>query len=320
MKYIACTSCNYLYSLNNDYIYSNDEGSIKYNPQINVGWCLECNDFRDIQIGIKVDDIRDKKKLCEKELGSLKKKIIKFPSIKHRIKFLENEILEYDFLIYILNNKDSYCSCTKCGSTNIIFKDIDNSIWAHRKCIGHFVFKDINEDIRFRIEPIRIFPVTRRKSINILELILRCSIDMFDNHNVAMYQYKLFNYIPIIEDGIYYLYIRQAFVIANLRIDKKIVIDDIFIRNMYNYMGDINNISFDEYKSYINKAIAFFDTEIYLSKVGEYFIPTKICYPFIYPKTEDLSHELNHHVIDIMDSFPIWNVVQYTYFAYFSNQ
>ena len=318
MKYIGCTSCDYRYPLIFNYIYSNDDDTIRIYPELKIGWCLHCNDFRVIQTGIRINDVINKKISYTNELGRLERKFIKLPQTKDRIGYLRNKILECDFLIYILDNKDSYNSCTKCGSTNVIFKDIEKYIWCHNKnkCIGHYVFKDDHEDIRFRIEPARIFPVTKEENINIVELIAMCSLDMFGNHNVAMFNYKMYDYIPT-KDGAYCLFIRQAFIIAHLCYDKEIELNDTLIKSLYDYIGAKNSISFEEYKSYILKAFDFFDKEIDYSKVGKYFIPSKICYPFVYPKIENLSHDIRKKVIDLADSFPIWNVITYTYQTYF---
>lgn len=316
MKYIGCTSCDYSYPLIYNYIYSNNENTIIILPEIKVGWCLDCNDFRDIQIGIKINDVLKKIIPHKNELARLDSSFIKLPHTKRRIESLRKEVLECEFLMSILDNKDSYSSCTKCGSTNVIFKDIDKSIWYHNKCNGHYIFKDDHEDIRFRVEPVRIFPVTKKENKNIIELIARCSLDMFGNHNVAMFNYKMYGYMPT-KDGIYWLFIRQAFIIAHLCYDKEIELNDILIKSLYDYIGAKDRLSYEEYKSYILRSFVFFDKEIYYSKVGEYFVPSKICYPFIYPLTEDFSHDLTTQVIDLKDSFLIWKVITDTYSTYF---
>lgn len=318
-EYIKCTKCNYEFYPSKYYMYCNEDGTIKYYPKISVGWCLNCNQFVNVQEGIEFQDVLDRYHKLKHEIENLNHKFFKFKSTKSKIKALQEQIAENELLLSLLDGHDSYAACTKCDSTNIIRKDLRHSFWAHN-CLGHLTIVEEESDVLYRMGYKEIYPVIECDDIDWIEKISRCALDMIMNHNVfAFEQYKV-AYMLDHSDMKYHLYVRTAFIYAFLSMEKEIDISSKeFSVQLYNYLGDDINegTTLEVFQEIFMRCYDFFDKEIYYFKVGKYFVPSKIVYPMLHPTEISYSHDLHEQVVRLDESIWIWKIVLDTYRGYF---
>ncbi len=116
------------------------------------GWCLDCNDYRTVQLGLNSMVLlqEHKKRMIdsfeEKTIKSKFKNVKKFISNKNRNKEERGNLNQYDKNVYkyfrVLNYKESLSCCLLCYGTNVFPMNINlNAVpyvtpYSHIGCGG----------------------------------------------------------------------------------------------------------------------------------------------------------------------------------------
>lgn len=270
-KYAKCSHCGTEFDIGGyfyNYFYPQLTHYSRY-PKIKVGWCSECKEFVDVQMGINYSDIYNEGKRINEELNSLSKKWIKTNSVKEKIRMLSKEQFECNVILEMLNGRDSLCSCTKCGGINISIKDLEKHPTVCPKCnIGILEVETRKDDILFRLGDKVLSPVFPNGDLYVdMMQVYNCANAMFFNE----YYYwrsigqkaKFYN----IENYACSMINRNAYVFALLLKHKKIRFNRSEIADVF-YKYFWKDATADDDKEKFNKMFSFdlkfYDDELYV--------------------------------------------------------
>ena len=179
MERIRCTNCDYDCNYSrNLYKYNciNDE---ILKPEIEKGFCLDCNAFVDIQKGLDISDVLKNIKTLNSELEEWNGIWFKTRSQKERVRELKDNIEGLQLIAQMNNFKSSVPVCLNCNHSNIISKDVDKSVWVCPKCgKGRLYIHTEESSVRFRIIPKPIYPVVNSRRFRTGVFIYRCAYDI----------------------------------------------------------------------------------------------------------------------------------------------
>lgn len=319
VSYVKCRRCGYKesYSIHNRYIYDKD---IYIYPIIKKGWCYNCKGFRDIQIGIDISDLRKEIDLLYDEYNKLNQRVFKF-GIKSKILYYKNKIVKYENIFKSLCARNSMTTCLKCGSDNVVLKEIDEDLWACPQCrIGVLELEEeIYDDIRFRtidsiIKP-SIFSYERTSDF---ERSLLCAMDMMKN------EYLYWLYISGTPEkaiqgeilSMYALSERYVYCMAR-RFSRYKLLGGDFSTNAIAFLWDnlkrMYEMKIEEssFKAYLNNSVW---TYSHLCKnQTNSDLESEIMYKLYHPRNLNMKSNPEYAA----EYSTLFNIVNYTYNAYF---
>lgn len=328
-NYISeCTNCDFSIDYRPYWVNYHYQGLSRESeyPKIDFAWCNNCRKFTPVQLGFKISEIKEKQTSTNEKIVTLKRKLIKTSSIRNEIEDLKVIANDVKTIINLTEGYDTLSSCCECGSSDIVFKDIEHQMWRCPKCrIGLLKLKkEIDEeDILYRLGEEFITPVKFDWHIEdyISYKAFCCSFDIINNECVY-YLYvsrhkigikKLYdNYILTLIDRLSIIY-AVLIKIMGLKIR-----EDIFIQNMISSLKSAKIIdAIDDINLIINRLknkIDFFVSEIEIELGCSMFLPIAIITTLENPdKTPTREISAN----DPFETLKHWKVVSDTIHAYF---
>lgn len=295
MELVKCTHCEYehLYSIGL-YLYGNSLHFPIY-PKVKKGYCLNCNEFVDVQEGLEIDYVMKEFERCNNELSTIEKKWFKNKNDSNKILQLKSNYSDYISLIKNLDFRSSISSCIKCGHSNIVYKDIDKFTWVCPKCgIGRLYKCTEESDVIFRIKPKIIKPVVDGKRFRLGYWIFKCCYDLLYSELYILNKEST-NYIPP-SSLIELITERFSFVFGWLAVYKNDLISSNIlktIRDLYSICDYSIYLSEIDFGNRILKDMEFYKNEILFMSTNKFDITYSILQNLFYPKDDKI---LNIHM------------------------
>ena len=326
INYIAkCTHCDYSIEYKpdtgEDYYYHGLSKNSKY-PKMEFAWCNQCNKFVPIQLGINMKEQRDLIKVLYEELIDLEKKFIKTFDTRKKIEITKSNLFDAVILNSLTDGCDTENSCILCGSSNIVFKDIENQVWLCPKCQVGFlklVKENDDEDILYRRGEKFIYPLKRNRSIDnyFVPKVILCCMDILNNESIF---YRMSNKIRMLDTLNKYIFFIDRisliyavlFSILKIKINKELFVSDVLDELI------ASDIITNEMKRSVSarfyQKIEFFKSEIDIELQCTSFIPSAIIKTLENPSLPSTRNIIG---IDPIEVLKHWKIIIDTIKGYF---
>lgn len=307
MKIAVCRHCGKQYEVSGLYYNYGYKHITKLPyPKVSKGWCINCNNFVDIQLGYHKQEIEEQERLIDKELEGYNGvfSFIKSHAQKHRLLNLKSEL---SLMKTFLNNEDrSYDCCLECGSSNVIFKNLEDGFWVCPQCnLGRLEIIEEEDDLLFRLADKIISPSTNKSSLNLPLWVLVCAYELLKTEFVFLND-KEISYNPsIIENTC--LVVAFLEVIQGLKPNvRKDLLDEFCL-----YDSTIKKIPYRELIPWFESAIEFYKKELAYMKDAEHPLPTEILQNLLCssPQKQTNIDAKFMSELHILLQFELWNYI-----------
>lgn len=326
IKYIAkCTHCDYSIEYKpdtgEDYYYHGLSHNSKY-PKIDYAWCNQCNKFVPVQLGINMKEQKDLIKVLYKELIDLEKKFLKTSETIKKIELTKINLFDAVILNSLTDGCDTETSCVICGSSNIVFKDIENQVWQCPKCRSGFlklVKENDDEDLLFRRGEKFIYPVKINRNIDdyLVPKVILCCMDILDNESIFYLMSNNIQMLDVLNKNISFidrisLVYAVLVTIFKIKIPKESFVSDVSHELITSSIitNDINHFVSERFY----QKIEFFKSEIEVELQCSSFIPSAIIKTLENPSLPSTRSIIG---IDPIEVLKHWKIISDTILGYF---
>lgn len=317
MELIKCTHCDY-----ESMCYSSDEYKYKGIPKIwgypsiYTGWCAKCKAFVPVIKGVNLRQIQEEKNKTETSIIGRCNKFFNLFGNSNDVERLLNKMEALSIIEYEISGQDTVDTCAKCGSNNIIRKDISKPTWACPNCnIG--LLQLTASDTKLRIVPREIpFPKCFNKEFPLIVRIISCANEIIKNEFTYLgINKKVAAMQKLIENDDYCILDRVSLVCSYLSHFYEKQIPEVLLEYVARRMHSENIISKDiEAQGRLIVMMRYFNKEIEIEKGCTYFMPAAIISTLRNPDRTP-THKING--CDAMDAIMNWGVIKETIEAFF---
>lgn len=221
---VKCTSCNYTTQF--DPISECNYKDVKYRgceyapfkfkrfPAVKYYWCKTCQDFTPVETALSIDEIHSLLDRAQQEVVRQSRHL--FPS-RRKLQAITSIITEYSMILALAKGKNRGATCTRCGGSNILRKDIHKELWCCPSCgVGRLYVS--TDRVSYPVLNIELSELREDKpAASIYDIIADCAVDLLRNEYALYIQRSDFAMGNIVKNYKWAVTDRVALILSSLK-------------------------------------------------------------------------------------------------------